>query len=129
MHGLAAPIPEANFSTQAQAEESVHTNRLDLRDVILRFHDLPVAVRRAEFSLICRRELTDELLGLLLRQPRPPHLQGGDWTFRLEARQRSLQPFLGRWLTCIFIRLPGVHYTIEVDPMSRSIVHWEWQLS
>ena len=30
-------------------------------------------------------------------------------------------------LICVFIRLPGVIYTIEIDPGTEEVIHWEWQ--
>lgn len=34
---------------------------------------------------------------------------------------------LDRQLVCVFFRLPGCHYTFEIDPESNTVVHWEWQ--
>ena len=50
-----------------------------------------------------------------------------EWTARLERRRKNLQKFVGHRLICVLMRLPGVHYTIEIDPSHFSVVHWEWQ--
>ena len=46
---------------------------------------------------------------------------------RLRIRREALKKHLGSTLTCALIRLPGVLYTIEIDPVNWSIVHWESQ--
>ncbi len=45
---------------------------------------------------------------------------------RLAKRREALATHLGKHITCVLIRLPGVSYTIEIDPISQQIVHWEW---
>ncbi len=46
---------------------------------------------------------------------------------RLRIRREALKKHQGSTLTCVLIRLPGVLYTIEIDPVNWSIVHWESQ--
>ena len=46
---------------------------------------------------------------------------------KLRIRREALRKHLGSTLTCVLIRLPGVLYTIEIDPVNWSIVHWELQ--
>jgi hypothetical protein len=38
-----------------------------------------------------------------------------------------LSQYLDKTLICIYIRLPGVHYTIEIDPKMNRVIYWEWQ--
>jgi hypothetical protein len=99
---------------------------LELRSIIGRFEELPDTVRLAGFTRIDRRQLGDELLAALLNQQQPPSCQG-DWELRLRKRRESLVGLRGKMLCCVFIRLPGVHYTIEVDLEKRAVVYWEWQ--
>lgn len=47
---------------------------------------------------------------------------------QLKKRGKVLSPYVGSTLRCVFIRLPGVHYTIEIDPDSQVVVHLEWQV-
>ncbi len=46
---------------------------------------------------------------------------------KLRIRREALRKHHGSTLTCVLIRLPGVLYTIEIDPVNWSIVHWELQ--
>ena len=46
---------------------------------------------------------------------------------RLRIRRVALRKHQGSTLTCVLIRLPGILYTIEIDPVNWSIVHWESQ--
>ena len=46
---------------------------------------------------------------------------------RLRIRREALKKYQGSSLICALIRLPGVLYTIEIDPVNWSIVHWESQ--
>jgi len=46
---------------------------------------------------------------------------------RLRIRREALKKHQGSTLTCVLVRLPGVLYTIEIDQITSSIVHWEWQ--
>ena len=51
---------------------------------------------------------------------------------RHPLRQQTQLPFpmnnfLDQRLTCVCIRLPGIVYTIEIDPRAEKVIHWEWQ--
>ena len=46
---------------------------------------------------------------------------------RHSIRREALNKYLGSTLTCVLVRLPGVLYTIEIDPINCSISHGEWQ--
>ena len=86
---------------------------------------LPDFVRHASFTYVQERHLSADILAELSSQPAPA--ADDDWNDRLKRRRERLQPLLGRRLTCVFVRLPGVHYTIEVDASEQKVVHWEWQ--
>lgn len=99
----------------------------ELRDIICQFGELPTAVRQAPFSFINGRVLDDDAFEVLISQSRSQGTME-DWTSRLQRRFASLRPYVGHYLICTFIRLPGIHYTIEVEPHLRRVVHWECQV-
>lgn len=72
------------------------------------------------------RLLDSDLFNNIVSQPRNPAADK-DWADRLQRRRDTLRPHIGKVLSCVFIRLPGVHYTIEVDVATKDVVHWEWQ--
>ena len=98
----------------------------DPREVIKSFAELPFEVRNAKLTQVEER-IIDECL--LLRLTNRPSLESSatNMVDRFQSRFESLSGYLGSTLTCVFIRLPGVHYTIEIDPIKRAVVHWEWQ--
>ena len=98
----------------------------DLRAIIRQFDELPESVRDAEIARIDGRALDKNLFTQLISQPPPPNSEIG-WSTRILKREESLLPYLGQVLFCILIRLPGVQYTVEVDPVTKTVVHWEWQ--
>lgn len=100
---------------------------------LLRLHTLvencpgiPKQAREADVAHVEDRLLDDSLFRKITENP------GQGETDELQAisvqrRIESLTPFIGRRLVCMAIRLPGVRYTIEIDPIDERIVHWEWQ--
>lgn len=97
-----------------------------LREVIVTHDALPEAVRSADFGYVESRILQANVLDEITSQAPLPHL-AGDWSERLQRRRAALEPYLGRLLVCVLIRVPGTHYTIELDPDAREVVYWEWQ--
>lgn len=126
MEGLALPILEPILAESREHNAIVDCGEFDLRNIILRFEELPVAVRQARFTRVEGRLLDQELMKVLNSQSRPPNYKG-DWTLRLRKRRESLLPNLGKLVFCIYIRVPGAHYTVEIDPESKTVIHWEWQ--
>lgn len=98
----------------------------DLRRVIEQFDELPEGVRAAQFARIDPRPLDRNLFTQLITQSPPPNSEIG-WSSRILKREESLLPYLGKILFCVHIRLPGAQYTVEVDPVAKAVVHWEWQ--
>ena len=99
---------------------------LNLEEIIQGFVELPEMVRQVPFTSVNYRIMSRQFIRELCHQ----HCCSGsraDWSKRIARRQRAIAPFLDKFLVCVFIRLPGIHYTIEVDPVSKSVVHWEWQ--
>lgn len=99
---------------------------LDIRAIIQECSELPPDVTRAELTHVDERIIDRRLLSFLVSQSAPEHHDPG-WLVQQSCRKDALSPYLGRVLICVFIRLPGIHYTIEVDPELQRVVHWEWQ--
>lgn len=98
----------------------------DCREVISGFEDLPREVRRAPITRIEGRLLDRSVLAELITQPPPANGEVG-WSTRILKREAALMPYVGKVLFCALIRLPGVQYTVEVDPAAQAVVYWEWQ--
>lgn len=99
---------------------------MDCLGVIGRFRELPRAVRAAGIARVECRSLDRRLLRQLISQSPPPNSETG-WSTRILKREESLLPHIGKMLVCALIRLPGVQYTVEVDLLAKTVVHWEWQ--
>ena len=98
----------------------------DLSAIILRHGEIPTAVVKAGISHRLDRVLSPALFDAIIAQPK---VGGSDeaWAKRLYRRRVRLKRFVGRRLVCAFIRVPGAHHTIEIDPDSQNVVHWEAQ--
>ncbi len=90
------------------------------------FEELPDFVRHAKFRQVNERILDAKLFETIVSQ-RPMRDDEPDWPDRLKRRHEALQPYIGRVLACVYVRLPGVHYTIEVDVEYCEVVYWEWE--
>ena len=98
----------------------------DLRDIIRQRRDIPAEVADAVFSHVVRRELDYALFTTITTQS----ITGGadeEWEARLEKRRIALREHVGDELICVFVCLPRIHYTMEIDPLHRRLVYWEWQ--
>ena len=104
----------------------IESREFKLRNIIRRFDELPELVRLAKFAGVDERRLHYELMTTLFTQPPRPNHQC-DWELRLQKRKNALARYRGKVLHCVFIHLPGVHYTIEIDLEASVVVHWEWQ--
>ena len=116
-----AAVRQFNFDTDYVAEE-----QFDPKEVIKSCAELPFEVRKAKFTQVEER-LIDECLLVRLTNQLSLESNPTDMVDRFRSRQESLSPYLGSKLTCVFIRLPGIHYTIEIDPDTKAIIYWEWQ--
>ena len=101
-------------------------DELALRNIINLIRELPSAVPQEPFAYVDRRVLSTSILESLTTQ-RKTQGSDADWAQTLQRRSTNLMPFIGQYLICVLIRLPGVHYTIEVEPCESRVVHWEWQ--
>ena len=128
LNGSASPILQQPVVESKISDPSIESNDLELRTIIRQFDELPEVVRLSEFTDVYKRRLDQELMKTLLTQQRPPNCRC-DWELHIQQRKKSLVRYRGKILYCVFIRLAGVHYTIEVDLKKKAVVHWEWQIT
>ena len=100
--------------------------QLDIRAILKACAELPPAVISAEYTYIKERIVDRDLLESLTGESAFP-TGTSDWPNRRKRRRQALSRYLDKLLICVFIRLPGVHYTIEIDPEIDRVIHWEWQ--
>lgn len=98
----------------------------DLRDIIRQRRDIPAEVADAVFSHVVRRELDYTLFTTITTQSITSGAEE-EWEARLEKRRTALREHVGDELICVFVCLPRIHYTMEIDPLHRRLVYWEWQ--
>lgn len=99
---------------------------LDIRAILETCKFLPTVVTQASLTMVVERLVDQELLSSLTSDVSCPN-SSSEWDGRRERREAALSRYLGQVLICVFIRLPGIHYTIEIDPQKRSVIHCEWQ--
>ena len=99
---------------------------LELRSIVEKSINLPAEVLSADFLHIHDRILNQKIFSGLI-EPSTSETETGDWNTRYRHRIKALMPYLDKRLVCVCIRLPGVVYTIEIDPGAEEVIHWEWQ--
>ncbi len=97
-----------------------------LRALMRKCPEIPEAVTQARIAFVDER-LVDESLLCGITQHIGPGAPDEAQAARLERRRAAISPFVGRHLVCVLITLPGVRYTIEIDPSDERVVHWEYQ--
>ncbi len=118
---------ELGGDNYADGNLTIDDNRtLDLRSIVEKSTDLPAEVLSADFSHIHDRILDQKIISGLMN-PTTSESETGDWSKRCHRRKEALMPYLDKRLICVCIRLPGVLYTIEIDPGADEVIHWEWQ--
>ena len=117
-------LRQDNYSNGNLAFEEDRT--LDLRSIVGESIDLPTGVLDANFSHVHERILDQKTISDLIK-PSTLGNETGDWSKRCHRRIEALMPYLDQRLICVCIRLPGVVYTIEIDPGAEKVIHWEWQ--
>ena len=127
MQSRAACLSKEFLRTDRSDSLSGHEGKKDPRDAVRACVELPDYVRHAKFRQVNERILDAKLFRAVVSQ-RSFGTSEKNWTERLKWRHDALRPYIGKKLACVFVRLPGVHYTIEVDPVAGEIVHWEWQV-
>ena len=126
MQPRAARLFRDSMPTDGSVPLSSYECKTDPRDAVRAFEDLPEFVRHAKFGQVSERILDAKLFETIVSQ-RPVRIDETGWVDRLKQRQEALQPYIGKRLACVYVRLPGVHYTMEVDVESCEVVYWEWQ--
>ena len=120
-------LKEPQFAaSSAEVADLFAGETLDIRGIIRECIELPPDVSSAEFTRVDERLVDRQLLSILASES-TAESDEAERVVRQQCRERALTPYLGKILICVFIRLPGVHYTIEIDPQSERVVHWEWQ--
>ena len=51
--------------------------------------------------------------------------RGPEWTARLVRRRAALLPFCGVTLLRGRVQVGDVDFTVEIDPKTRGVIHWE----
>ncbi|MEM9208988.1 MAG: hypothetical protein AAGA61_07070 [Pseudomonadota bacterium] len=96
-----------------------------IRKILLGNNEIPDAVGRSRITYFEFRLLSSALLFDICTQHPLPGLED-EWSKRLQRRKAALQVALGRELLCAVIPQPGALYTVEIDPVTCRVVHWEW---
>ena len=95
-------------------------------EAILHRSNLPKGVRHAAVTQVFERLMDAEEIARLT-EPHQPQSDNSEYRERLRIRREALSAYEGSVLVCALIRLPGVVYTVEINPRDETIVHWEWQ--
>ena len=117
-------LGQDNYANGNLAFEETRT--LDLRSIVEKSIDLPAEVLSADFSHVHDRILDQKIISGLTT-PSSSETEALEWSERYHRRREALTPYLDKRLICVCIRLPGVLYTIEIDPGADEVIHWEWQ--
>lgn len=117
--------PQSSIFVERLNDEGVD-GQLDIRAILESCKFLPAVVAQANLTSVVERIVDQRLLDALTSESACPD-SGSDWNGRSKRREEALSRYLGSVLICVFIRLPGVHYTIEIDPEIGRVVHCEWQ--
>ncbi len=126
MAAVSSAVVRSSIRTASSVPPPGAIDDADLREIIRRHRDTPAQVADARFSHVVRRELDYTLFEAITTQSKP----GGadeEWEARLERRKAGLRDYIGDELICVFVCLPRIHYTMEIDPLHRRLVYWEWQ--
>lgn len=88
--------------------------------------DIPDSVKLAPFSRIAARTITQSVVETLTTKTLED-TSSAEWIHRIRLRRKALLSYVGRTLVCVFVKLPGIHYTLEIDPQIGQVVYWESQ--
>ncbi len=99
---------------------------LPLRSILKESINLPAQVLGVKFSYVHDRILDQKIFSELIT-PANSEPETDNRSKRCHNRKQALMPYVDQRLVCVCIRLPGVVYTIEIDPGAEKVIHWEWQ--
>ncbi len=105
-------------------DRSVLSGDDDLRSIMAASTKLPPSVVAAGFTNVYDRVLDDETIATITD---PTSCQQDDVDDRCRRRKKALAPYGGKRLVCVLISLPGVVYTVEIDPYLQKVIYWECQ--
>ena len=94
----------------------------DLRSIIRESTSLSPMVFEASFFQVFDRVLDDTTIAALTDPSTFPQEESEE---QCRRRKKALVPYFGRRLICVLINLPGVIYTVEIDPFLERVIHWE----
>ena len=97
-----------------------------LRMLIRNCTDIPSEISEVKFARVDERKIDELLLRKLTEHCESDKSDDAAISTR-KRRSEALSPYIDWTLICVSIVLPGVRYTIEIDPEDDRIVHWEWQ--
>ncbi len=118
---------ESQPDNKSTSENAYGEDRaLDIRSIMRKSIDLPAEILNADFSHFQDRIL-DQNAFSMLTDLGALEADNAKISERYACRKRALAPYLDRRLICVCIHVPGVMYTIEIDPEAKELVHWEWQ--
>jgi len=118
-------VPTDKISSGDKAKSDA-SKLLRLHALVENCQDIPKLARETEIAYVDDR-LFDTAQFLKITDSRDQDNSDDSLSTSIQRRIKSLTPFVGRRLVCMVIKLPGVRYTIEIDPSEERIVHWEWQ--
>jgi len=108
------------MSVKITNSEQTDNSTDHLRSLIRKCPDIPAEICEAQFTRVIERKIDRPLLQLFTEDGQDPSCP------TMQHRIDVLSSYLDRTLICVLIRLPGVAYTIEIDPEEDRLVHWEW---
>jgi len=118
---------ELGGDNYSHGDSAFNENRtLHLRSILKESIDLPADVLSVKFSHIHDRILDQKMFSELI-DPANSETETDDWSKRCHNRKQALMPYVDQRLLCVCIRLPGIVYTIEIDPVAEKVIHCEWQ--
>lgn len=118
-------LPQSSVLVERLNDERVD-EPLDIRAILASCKVLPTVVAQARLTSVVERVVDQQLVDSLTSGSACAD-STSEWHGRSKRREVALSRYLGQVLICVFIRLPGIHYTIEIDPDVGRVIHCEWQ--
>lgn len=118
-------VPREVVALQSELEIEP-LNEDDIRRILRAHPKISSHISEALFTHVSQRQLTIEQYCDLKTEVCPSD-DCESWQARLAARGSRLAPYVGKPLVCIYIRFPAAHFTVEIDPLTSTVVHFEGQ--